>query len=137
MAKRHPEHDGDQFSRIGIALFLAWLVPGAGHLYMRKYFHAAVYFAVITILVIAGVMMQGEMHSYLRDNSSEGFLQGLAALGNIALGAYHLVLHGLGWAAGNIEVRSYEYGTTFIIIAALLNVLTVLDAFDHARGLRQ
>ena len=137
MAKRHPDSDGDQFSRIGIALFLAWLVPGAGHLYLRKYVHAAVFFAVITLLVVSGVMMHGEMHSYLRENSSEGFLQGLAAMGNLALGAYQFVLHALGWAAGNVEVRSYEYGTTFIIIAALVNVLTILDAFDHARGLKQ
>jgi len=129
--------EGDQFSRIAIACFLAWLVPGAGHLYLRKYIHGAVFFFCITTLVVAGIMMQGEMHSFMRQNANEGFLQWLAALGNIALGAYHFIIQATGLATGNIEARAYEYGTTFIIIASLVNLLVVFDAFDHARGVKR
>jgi hypothetical protein len=31
---------------------------------------------------------------------------------------------------------TYEYGNTFLIVAGLLNLLVVLDAFDRARGRR-
>ena len=136
ISKPAAEVEKDQFSRIGIACFLAWLVPGAGHLYLRKYWHAAVYFFSVTALVVVGVLLQGEMHSLLRANSGEGFLQWLAALGNVALGGYHLLMQALGLALGDVTVRNYEYGTTFIIVAALINLLVVLDAFDHARGVK-
>ena len=138
MATGSPAEAGsDRFSRISIVCILAWLLPGAGHLYVRKYTHAGVFFLTITVLVVAGILMQGEMHSFLRENSGEGFLQWMAAAGNIALGAYHLLLHATGLATGDITLRSHEYGTTFIIIAALINLLVVFDAFDHARGVKQ
>jgi hypothetical protein len=133
----HTQLEHDQLSRILISCFLAWLFPGAGHLYLRKYWHACVYFLTTTTLIITGIMMNGELHSLLRSNSSEGFLQWLAALGNLALGSYHFLIHALGLAAGDVTVRSYEYGTTFIISAALINLLVILDAFDYARGARQ
>jgi hypothetical protein len=133
----HADSGQDQLSRIAIACFLAWLLPGAGHLYLRKYWHAAVYFVTVTLLLVTGTLINGELHSLLRENSNEGFLQWLAALGNLALGAYHFLFYALGLAAGDVTMRSYEYGTTFIISAALINLLVILDAFDHARGVRQ
>ena len=124
-------------SGVWLACLLAWIIPGAGHFYLRKYAHAAVFFATVTLLAVSGWLLGGELHSPLRDNASEGFLQSLAALGNIALGAIHLVFHLLGLALGDVTLRSYEYGTTFIIVAALVNLLVVMDAFDHARGVKK
>ena len=36
--------------------------------------------------------------------------------------------------AGRVVAITYEYGNAFIIVAGLLNMLTVLDAFDIAQG---
>lgn len=116
-----------------LAGLLAFLVPGLGHLYLRRRGQAAVFFATITALAIAGWLVNGEMYSFLRDNSGEGFLQTMAALGSIFLGAYHLIFHFFGLALGEITARSHEYGTTFILIAALLNILVILNAWDVAR----
>lgn len=135
--KRAVEGEAAKGRGVWLACLLAWIVPGAGHLYLRKYAHAAVFFAAVTSLAVAGWLVGGEMHSPLRDNSGEGFLQSLAALGNIALGAIHLVFHLFGLAAGEVTMRSYEYGTTFIIVAALVNLLVVMDAYDHARGVKK
>jgi hypothetical protein len=132
---------GDRYlPRIWAACVLAWLMPGAGHLFLRKYWHAAVYFLTVTGLLAAGIFMSGEMHSLLRSNAGEGFLQLMAAIGNVALGALHAVFLIFGIAPGGLEAirqRSYEYGTTFIVIAALINLLAILDAFDHARGVKE
>lgn len=116
---------------------LALLFPGAGHLYLGKYWRAAIFFVCVTSLAVVGAMAGGEMHSLLRENAGDGFLQFLAAIGNIGLGALQLVFYVFGIAQGNIEARGYEYGTTFIIIAALINVLVVLDAWDIAKGTKQ
>ena len=40
-----------------IAAILAWLLPGAGHYYQRRYFKAAVYGLSIWTLVVAGLAM--------------------------------------------------------------------------------
>ncbi len=139
-AKQKSAVGPNSLSRIFIACFLAWVVPGAGHLYLRRYAHAAIFFLIVTALVTSGWLISGEMHSLLRPNSGEGLLQFLAAVGNIALGSIHLIFLLLGWAPGGMEYssqRTYEYGTTFIIVAALINILVMLDAFDHARGARK
>lgn len=115
------------------ACLLAFLLPGLGHLYLRRYGQAAVFFGTITALAIAGWLVNGEMYSFLRANSGEGFLQTMASIGSLFLGIYHLLFHGFGLALGDITARSHEYGTTFIIIAALLNILVILNAWDTAR----
>lgn len=119
---------------VGMPVILAFLFPGAGHLYLKKYIQAAVFFVVEVTLLVSGWLMQGEMHSLFRENAKEGFLQLAAAFGNLAMGVLHFVLHFAGLAQGNIEARTYEYGTTFIIIAALINMLVILNAYDIARG---
>jgi len=36
--------------------------------------------------------------------------------------------------AGGVRAVTYEYGNAFLIVAGLLNLLVVIDAFDVARG---
>lgn len=140
MGYRRPTYSPDDLSRIWISCLLAWLVPGAGHFYLRRYRHAAVFFAAVVILAGVGVFLNGEMHSLLRANAKEGFLQLMAAFGNLALGVIHFVFLIFGLAPGGLDAvrfRTYEYGTTLIIVAALINVLVILDAFDFARGVKE
>ena len=40
----------------------------------------------------------------------------------------------VGAGAGRVVAITYEYGNTFLIVAGLLNMLVVLDAFDIAKG---
>jgi hypothetical protein len=42
-----------------------------------------------------------------------------------------------GAGAGNVVAVTYEYGNTFLIVAGLLNMLVVLDAYDRASGERR
>ena len=35
---------------------------------------------------------------------------------------------------GRVTAMTYEYGNAFLIVAGLLNMLVVLDAFDVAQG---
>ena len=39
-----------------------------------------------------------------------------------------------GAGAGTVVAPTYEYGNTYIIVAGLLNMLVVLDAYDIAMG---
>jgi hypothetical protein len=133
MAQQNVSTDKNTVTQAYIAGALAFLFPGAGHFYLRRYRRAALFFLCVVGLAIVGAMSNGEMYSFLRDNAGDGFLQMLAAIGNIGLGLLHLIFHIFGIAMGDIEARGYEYGTTFIIVAALINVLVVLDAWDIAK----
>jgi hypothetical protein len=61
-------------------------------------------------------------------------LVGLAALANLGAGLPYLVASAFGLGEGVVTAWSYEYGNAFLIVAGLLNMLVVLDAYDVALG---
>ena len=137
MTQQNTSTAGGPTANAFVAGALALLFPGAGHLYLRKYRRAALLGGCVLILAIAGAVTSGEMHSLLRENAGEGFLQMLSAVGNIGLGVVHVIFHAFGIAQVDIAERGYEYGTTFIIVGALINILVILDAWDIAVGKKQ
>ena len=61
-------------------------------------------------------------------------LVGLAALADLGIGAAYFVAGALGYGTGDVRAVTYEYGNAFIIVAGLLNMLVVIDAYDVAMG---
>ena len=61
-------------------------------------------------------------------------LVGLAALADIGIGLPYFVAGAFGYGAGEVTAVTYEYGNAFIIVAGLLNLLVVIDAYDIALG---
>lgn len=58
----------------------------------------------------------------------------LAAFANLGAGLPYVAASLLGLGRGAVTAVSYEYGNTFLIVAGLLNMLVVLDAYDVAVG---
>ncbi len=50
------------------------------------------------------------------------------------MGIPYVLAKALGAGAGRVVAITYEYGNTFVVVAGLLNMLVVLDAFDIAQG---
>ncbi len=46
----------------------------------------------------------------------------------------YFVASALGYGAGEVRAVTYEYGNAFLIVAGLLNLLVVIDAYDVALG---
>jgi hypothetical protein len=61
-------------------------------------------------------------------------LVGLAALADLGIGAAYFVATALGYGGGDVRAVTYEYGNAFLIVAGLLNLLVVIDAYDIAVG---
>ena len=59
-------------------------------------------------------------------------------LANLGTGALYIISWVLGYGFADDPAQAaratYEYGNTFLLIAGLLNYLTMLDAFDIAAG---
>ena len=58
----------------------------------------------------------------------------LAAMADLGIGAVYFAASGLGYGAGDVRAVTYEYGNAFLIVAGLLNMLVVIDAYDVAMG---
>ena len=69
---------------------------------------------------------------------SSTLLQVPPMIANLGTGALYIVfwLLGTGFADDPQQAArtTYEYGNTFLLIAGLMNYLTMLDAFDIAAG---
>lgn len=120
---------------IGIA---AWFVPGAGHLWLQKWGRAVAMGGSVWISFIVGLAMGGHMFSLSTGQGSSALLQIPPMIANLGSGVLYLFCLGFGIGFADDPQQAaratYEYGNTFLLIAGLLNYLTVLDAFDIAVG---
>ena len=117
----------------------AWLVPGLGHLLQGKWGRALLLGGAVWFCFIFGIMMGGYLFKF--DGSEQGLsslLQIPPMLGNLGTGLLYIVcwLMGIGFSheTQQAALPTFEYGWTFLIIAGLLNYLSMLDAFDIAAG---
>src|SRR3954466_10467472 len=108
----------------------AWVIPGAGHLWLGRVQKASVFFVALTAMFGIGLLLQGRLFPF---DVSEP-LVALAAFANAGLGLPWLAGRALGLGGGVVTAVTYEYGNCFLIVAGLLNFLVMLDAFDIAVG---
>ena len=46
----------------------------------------------------------------------------------------YLIASALGYGAGDVRAVTYEYGNAFLVVAGLLNLLVMIDAYDVMMG---
>lgn len=109
---------------------VAWLVPGAGHLWLRRVQKGLTFLVVLPLMFGVGLALQGRIFPFEPSQP----LVVLAALADLGIGLPYFVAWLFGYGAGSVVAVTYEYGNTFLIVAGLLNVLVVIDAYDVALG---
>jgi len=107
----------------------SWAIPGAGHLWLGRR-KGLVFLVALPLMFTLGLAVQGRLFPF---DLSEP-LVGLAALADLGVGLIYFIAHALGYGAGEVRAVTYEYGNAFLIVAGLLNLLVVIDAFDIALG---
>jgi len=112
----------------GLAL-LAWLVPAAGHLALRRTGRAALFAGLVAVALVVGAGLEGNLYRPV-PGQPLSYLATLGAMG--AGGPYFFLRYGLGYQ-GDATAAGYEYGTAFLLSAGLMNLLLVLDVWDLAR----
>ena len=115
-------------------MLLAYLVPGAGHFYLGYRRRAAAFFAIVFLMFVIGLSIDGNL--YTIQESGRALLRLLASLGSMGAGIIYFVARSMG-PHGDVTSITYEYGTTFTLTAGLMNLLLVLDCFDIAGGRKQ
>ena len=112
------------------ACLFAWLLPGAGHLYLGRTAKGLAFLGAIGTLFVLGVAMDARLQMSL---GLDDVLASLFSLAQMAIGLPYVLARGLGFE-GDVRSVTFEYGNTFTAVAGLLNILVILDAYDTALG---
>jgi hypothetical protein len=113
-------------------LILAWLVPGLGHLLLRRWQRALAFFLAVGGLAVSGYLMRGNVFQ-LHSQDPFGTLGFLA---DASSGVFYLLAHAFERAGPDVARAMGDYGTRFIAGAGIVNMLGVCDAYEVARGRR-
>jgi len=113
-----------------IAPAIAWLIPGAGHLIQKRWIRGVLLMASISTMFVLGLLMQGRV--YLPNGGD--ILDILGFVGDVGAGGLYIVTRVQDWGHGAIAHATADYGTKFLIVAGLLNFISVADAYHIAIG---
>lgn len=108
----------------------AWAIPGAGHLWLGHRAKGLILLVALPLMFALGLAIRGRLFPF---DLSE-ILVCLAAVADLGIGAVYFIGSALGYGAGDVRAVTYEYGNAFLIVAGLLNMLVVIDAYDIAVG---
>ena len=109
---------------------VAWAIPGGGHLWQGRILKGLIFLLTLPLMFLFGLWLEGRLFPFEVSQP----LVALAAFADIGMGVPYFIAKAIGAGAGNVIAITYEYGNAFLIVAGLLNMLVVLDAFDIAQG---
>lgn len=113
-----------------VAPAVAWLLPGAGHLLQKRWIRGLLLMVSIVAMFVLGVLMDGHVY---KPNGGD-ILDILGFIGDVGAGALYIVARAAGVGDAASAHVSADYGKVFIIVAGLLNFMTVADAYHIAIG---
>lgn len=113
-----------------LVLVAGWLVPGAGHLLLGKWVRALLLFVSVLGMYLIGLGLLGKVYT---PNLSD-ILDTLGFLGQLGMGLLYLMARWFGWGAASMVNTLSDYGTKFLIVAGLLNIISSVDAHSLANG---
>jgi TM2 domain-containing membrane protein YozV len=112
-----------------LPLIAGWLIPGAGHFLLRKWGRGALLSASIIAMFALGIGMNGKLYTGTHD-----ILELLCLVGDLGNGMLYFASRALSLGADQIQVTTGDYGSRFIVVAGLLNVISAVDAHNLRTG---
>jgi hypothetical protein len=113
-----------------LVLLAGWLIPGAGHFLLRRWIRGGLLFVSILAMFWIGIALNGKIYS---PNTGD-LLDILNFAGDLGAGALYGIARMFDLGAATVQVATADYGTKFIVVAGLLNVIAAVDAHSLATG---
>jgi hypothetical protein len=110
-------------------LIAGWLVPGAGHFLLGKWIRGTLLAVSIIAMFALGLAMQGQLHT-----SAQDLLDVLGMAGDLGNGLLYFLGRAAGWGTQPVQTTVADYGTKFIVVAGLLNIIAAVDAHNLRTG---
>lgn len=111
-----------------VAPAVGWLIPGMGHIIQRRWIRGLLLLVSVFAMFLLGLAMQGKVYS---PNAGD-ILDMLGFIGDAGAGGLYVVSQALGWGQGAIYRATADYGTKYMIVAGLLNLICAVDAYHIA-----
>lgn len=113
-----------------IAPIAGWLLPGLGHFIQRRWIRGLLLMLAVFIMFFAGLGMQGKVYGF----NTGDLLDILGFVGDVGSGVLYFIARARDWGGGNIQRAVADYGTKYIVVAGLLNIISAVDAHQIAIG---
>jgi TM2 domain-containing membrane protein YozV len=137
MAKENEEKEKQPMPSIGAwapAVALGWLIPGGGHLLLKRTGRGVLLGVAITGMFVCGLLMRGAMFQPQSGDLLTTLINTGGFIGDVCSGILYLLTSWLGYAQPDLAGAVHDYGTKFLVTAGLLNVLAMVDVFEIAAG---
>ncbi len=116
-----------------LAPVLGWFIPGAGHLIQKRWGRGLLLMISVVAMFVLGILMEGKVYSF----NVGDVLDILGFIGDLGAGGLYIVSRLRDIGHGAISLATADYGTKYIIVAGLLNIISIVDAYDIAIGKKQ
>jgi len=113
-----------------LVLIAGWLIPGAGHFLLRKWGRGALLLISIVAMFFLGIALKGKIYS---PNTGD-LLDILNFAGDLGSGLLYVLARVLDLGQTSVQVATADYGTKFMVVAGLLNIISAVDAHSLATG---
>jgi len=107
-----------EHSRLGARGGAGWLVPGGGHLLLKRTGRGVLLLVAITTMFLCRLMMRGTMFTPQGDDLLTVLINWGGWVGNVASGILYLMSVWLGYAQPDVAGAVHDYGTKFLVTAA-------------------
>lgn len=116
-----------------MAPLIGWLIPGAGHLMQKRWIRGLLLMGSVAGMFAFGLAMQGKVYQ----SNTGDLLDILGFIGDLGSGAFYFMARIFDWGGTSITSAVADYGTKFIVVAGLLNIMAAVDAYHIAIGKKQ
>ena len=113
-----------------LVLLVGWLIPGGGHFLLGKWVRGVLLFAAILTMYLTGLALSGKVYT---PNTGD-LLDMLGFAGQLGMGLLYMLARFFGWGAASVVNTLADYGTKFLVVGGLLNVIAAIDAHSLANG---
>jgi TM2 domain-containing membrane protein YozV len=116
------------------AVALGWLIPGGGHLLLKRTGRGLLLMVSISGMFLSGLMMRGAMFQPQSGDLITTLINTGGFIGDVCSGILYLLTAWFNYNQADMAGAVHDYGTKFLVTAGLLNVLAMVDAFEIAAG---
>jgi hypothetical protein len=113
-----------------MVLIAGWLIPGAGHFLLKKWIRGGLLFVSIISMFMIGIALKGKIYT---PNTGD-LLDILNFAGDLGNGLLYGIARICDLGASSVQIAIADYGTKFIVVAGLLNIIAAVDAHSLATG---
>lgn len=114
------------------AVALGWLIPGSGHILLKRRGRGIVLFLTISLMFLFGLLMRGAMFTPQSGDLLTTLINTGGFIGDLCSGLFYILAVVFNYAQPDQAGAVHDYGAKFLVAAGLLNLLAITDVYDIA-----